>query len=100
MKNKGLAFIFLFWFGLSGLTFTSLCFYNAYTKIVLVEEIQEEKGENTSHNDDHGFLKTAMWPLAHEVSVLPDAFIEHHPGCTAFNTSTGHFLDLIKPPLA
>jgi len=101
MKLRNAISIIIICFAIGGLTFTSLFFYDYNTRIVMVEEVQEETGEDISsletdtepyHFPNWGDLISS----ASDINVQAEISLAQ---LTAFKTSQGHFLDLIKPPI-
>jgi len=90
-------------FAIGGLTFTSLFFYDVNTKIVMVEEVQEEEsGEDLALLESHSATPDFHGNWSELISQSSD--VKYHAQIllselVRFNTSAGYFLDLIKPPM-
>lgn len=88
-------------FAIGGLTFTSLFFYDYNTRIVMVEEVQEEQGEDLASLESNSEnLQLCNW--ADLISQASDVRFNTEISLSQLallKTSGGYFLDLIKPPI-
>lgn len=101
MKLRHTISIIIICFAIGGLTFTSLFFYDYNTRIVMVEEVQEETGEDISSlesDTNPHFFHNWSELISSPSDIVFQAEISLSR-LTAFKTSQGHFLDLIKPPI-
>lgn len=87
-------------FAIGGITFTTMFFYDFNTKIVMVEEVQEETGEDISslenNSEEHFFHNWGEVISTSAIHVKAEISLSQ---MVCFKTNKGYFLDLIKPPI-
>lgn len=100
MKIRLIISLVVICLGIGALTFTSLFFYDYNTRIVMVEEVQEETGEDIAAlESDSDIVPFHNWNELISASHFSDfqgPLLLHNGN---WKPSSGYFLDLIKPPI-
>jgi hypothetical protein len=92
----------LLWIAILGLGFTTFSFYTLNSKQLLVEITEEmnEDGNDLDEEDGLGkddlnkLIQSNILSVNENISLFTQVF-----STKAYSTSTGHLLNLIKPPL-